>query len=70
MLGLAKKDWKMVTENLSNQANKFGLVPKPPVRVVGCGIVEAGGGQQTWTRALRGEIPLVYRPYAGKNQKN
>jgi len=52
MVGLETRDWLTVTESLSTQKHKFGLVPKE-------------GGKESWTNAFRGLTPLVFRGGGG-----
>jgi len=59
-LGLEKRDWETLTESMSNQKNKFGLLPLPP------GGAEAFGSQNSWTKAFLGETPFVFRLSKGK----
>uniref|UniRef100_A0A7S0XXD0 Uncharacterized protein n=1 Tax=Hemiselmis andersenii TaxID=464988 RepID=A0A7S0XXD0_HEMAN len=61
-LGFSPRDWETMTEGLSNQKGKFGLLPKPTNG-------DGYGGQFSWTKAFRGLTPMVYRaPNWGKVQ--
>lgn len=56
-LGFEKGDWKVITENLSNQAHRFGLVPLKP-------------GNNCWTLVFSGFMPLVYRKASATDSSN
>eukprot|EP00282_Hemiselmis_andersenii_P035781 CAMPEP_0169441640 /NCGR_PEP_ID=MMETSP1042-20121227/8380_1 /TAXON_ID=464988 /ORGANISM="Hemiselmis andersenii, Strain CCMP1180" /LENGTH=428 /DNA_ID=CAMNT_0009552715 /DNA_START=86 /DNA_END=1372 /DNA_ORIENTATION=+ len=57
-LGFSPRDWETMTEGLSNQKGKFGLLPKPTNG-------DGYGGQFSWTRGFCGLTPMVYRARHG-----